>query len=246
MTSQPTRVGHAHDEGRLEAALGEAAVGIEAEPHVLHVQPVVMAAWTRATTAQAARGGAGAAGAGTSRGLRRWLHVRGGRRAPALIRPMLAGALALLLAAGSAAASTTPGAPLYATRLGIERALLPSPGSANRAAAELAYADRRLAEAREASERGDQPAVLAALDAFTDGLRDVAGDTSGRAPDLRQHIELDAAALAELRSKSDSWATLGAIAEAEREVAILAGRMRHPRPRVEPGSSVSPRASRRP
>jgi len=159
---------------------------------------------------------------------------------------MLAGAFALLLAAGSAAASTTPGAPLYATRLGIERALLPSPGSATRAAAELDYADRRLAEAREAGERGDQAAVLAALDAFTEGLRDVAGDTSGRAPDLRQHIELDAAALAELRSKSGSGATLAAIAEAEREVAMLGGRTRHPRPRVEPGSTVSPDALRRP
>jgi len=245
MTSHLARPERARDEDRIEAVLGEASLGIDAAPHVLRVHPAVMAAWTRATAAPAAHGGAGAAGAATSRGLRRWLHVRGGRRAPALIRPMLAGAFALLLAAGSAAASTTPGAPLYATRLGIERALLPSPGSATRAAAELDYADRRLAEAREAGERGDQAAVLAALDAFTEGLRDVAGDTSGRA-DLRQHIELDAAALAELRSKSGSGATLAAIAEAEREVAMLGGRTRHPRPRVEPGSTVSPDALRRP
>jgi hypothetical protein len=143
-------------------------------------------------------------------------------RLGAILRPALAGTFALAVATGSVAASTTPGAPLYGTRLGIEQALLPVRGSASRAAAEVEYADRRLEEARQASERGDRAAVAAALDAFTDGVRRLAADGLGtEAAVARQHLVQDEEALAALRAHPVDAATATALDEAAREVAAL-------------------------
>lgn len=81
-----------------------------------------------------------------------------------LAMPALAASVWALIAAGSMLAAQ-PGGPLYATRLWVETATLPSAG-APRANTELARLDTRLSEAMGAASRGDSGAVQAALDAY--------------------------------------------------------------------------------
>lgn len=77
---------------------------------------------------------------------------------------LLAAALGLSLAVGSALAADAGGA-LYPARLGLETLLLPS-DPAERAVAELARLDQRLQEAQAATARGDMAGVEAAMQAY--------------------------------------------------------------------------------
>lgn len=83
----------------------------------------------------------------------------------------LAGALAaVLVVAGTvAAAQSGPGQPFYHLRLAIESLTLPAQGSA-RVDALLGQLDTRLSEARAASQRGSEPAVQDAVQAYLDAL----------------------------------------------------------------------------
>ena len=86
---------------------------------------------------------------------------RSGSRRPLAV--LLAAALALV-AAGTALAAR-PGGPAYEARVWVETLALPT-GPADRAVAQLTRLDARLAEARAASETGDQLAAHAALTAY--------------------------------------------------------------------------------
>ncbi len=77
---------------------------------------------------------------------------------------LLAAALGLSLAVGSALAADASGA-LYPARLGLETLLLPG-DPAERAVAELARLDQRLQEAQAARARGDMAGVEAAMQAY--------------------------------------------------------------------------------
>jgi hypothetical protein len=243
VTRLSVELGRPLDDARLEDLLAEAALGMDAAPHVARVQPAITAAWAQRELPATARGGAGLAR--TARhGLGWWLRGPHRRRALGVVRPVLAGGFALALATGSAAASTTPGAPLYGTRLGIERALLPAPGTASRVAAEVEYADRRLAEARQASDHGDEAAVSAAVTAFTDGLHDLASDRLG--PGLHLHMAQDADVLTRLRGRADDPVTIAAITAAERELAALEDRDPSRTAPVRHSKDLGPGSPRRP
>jgi len=224
------------DDDRVREILAAAAAAVDHGPHVVRVRPAIAAAWARST---ASPGGARAnRGPGTAR---RWSRVG------VILRPAIAGAFALALATGSVAASTTPGAPLYGTRLGIEQALMPVRGSGSRAAAEVAYAERRLDEVREASGRGDREAVTAALDAFTDGLRRLAADGLGTDADaLRPQLAADEAVLDGLRAHPIDAATAAALDAAVREVATLDGPATHRRLHERPSPAPRRGTPRRP
>ena len=85
--------------------------------------------------------------------------------------PILAASVWIVIAVGSIFAAQ-PGGPLFATRMWVENATLPSAGP-QRASTEIGRLDARLAEASAAATRGDSGAVQAALDAY----RQIADDT---------------------------------------------------------------------
>lgn len=97
------------------------------------------------------------------------------------------GALAGLLAFSAAAAASGPGQPLYGLRLAVEELTLPA-HVPDRAAAQLDHLERRLAEARDASDRGNERGVLEALVAYQ-GQLEAAVRPNGRAPGLEIALE---------------------------------------------------------
>ena len=209
-------------ESDVGAWLTEAARSIDTESSVTRARPIVAAAWADAALGLAASHRAAGARTTGDRASSRQPLAACGRRARALLRPLLGGAVALAITAGGVAASTTPGAPLYGTRLIVERALLPSRGSVDRAIADLDYADRRLAEASEAVARGDRPAAAAALHALTDSLLTVAGEGAGAEPEvLRRHIVQIEVALSRLRSGPDDGVVDAAIGAARFALATV-------------------------
>lgn len=167
------------------------AVGaIDAEPAVRRQRGTVLQAWASAQASQPrpmiedrsapdglARGDRRVAAKGSLGARALPGRLPGPLRLPA--RPLLASLVALLVTAGTVTAAAQPGAPLYTTRLAVERATLPTPGAADRLDADVAYADRRLSETAEAIDRHDEGAALAALDAFDDAVGRLAADASG-------------------------------------------------------------------
>jgi hypothetical protein len=107
-----------------------------------------------------------ASGAGSGRGTSRarrglfagWsLRRLGGTLAAAVIAGLLVGS--------SVFATSRAGGPLYGARLAVEELTLPA-AAGSRLEAELARSQTRLAEAVDASARGDQGALAAALEAY--------------------------------------------------------------------------------
>ncbi len=80
---------------------------------------------------------------------------------------LLAAAALLVVAVGGASAASTAGGPLYGARLWLESATLPA-DPAERASAEIARLDARLAEIQAAASSGDRGALDAALAAYRD------------------------------------------------------------------------------
>ena len=111
--------------------------------------------------ARAAARPAAAASASAGRGSS-W--TGGGSRVPRIAAAMLAAALVIGLVAGTALAAR-PGGPLYAVRLWVETATLPTDPAA-RSAADLAHLQARLADVDAAAAAGDHRGVTAALDAY--------------------------------------------------------------------------------
>ncbi len=235
-------------DARVEELLADASRIIGTAPAVSRVRPAVAEAWARSQAGRDRHGNAGPAGPARSNRARLPLRARLLPRAHAVIRPVLAGGFALALATGSVAASTTPGAPLYTTRLAVEQALLPGPGSARRADAEADYADRRLGEARDAMAKGDRTAAIAALRAFSAGIRELAveGLPAPEAEALRDRLATDARTLALMRSRSTDPTSAGVLAEAAHEVEDLEdpGTTRAPRDRAD--ATFSPDTRRQP
>lgn len=91
-----------------------------------------------------------------------------------------AAVLAGLLLGTSAFATSRAGGPLYETRLALEELALPS-DAASRVEAEIAMAQTRLAEIVEASSRGDQRALSAALAAYEHTIGILGATTGGPA-----------------------------------------------------------------
>ncbi|MBF6606777.1 MAG: hypothetical protein IVW53_14505, partial [Chloroflexi bacterium] len=109
-------------------------------------------------------------------------------RAPA--RRFTASLLAVGLLAGSVglvSAQSGPGQPFYGLRLAIETVSLPPRGTQARIDAEAARLTARFTEAESAAWAGDPGGLVAALDAYTAGLRDLRseiGSVSGADPQL--------------------------------------------------------------
>jgi hypothetical protein len=96
------------------------------------------------------------------------------------LRPLGALTVAVMtlgLLAGTAAAAR-PGGPLYAALLDVERLTLPFDSTA-RAVAETRRLDIRLTEAKEAAQAGDQPAAVAALEAYSTIVVQAASEVDG-------------------------------------------------------------------
>jgi Domain of unknown function (DUF5667) len=116
-------------------------------------------------------------------------------RLPRLVGIAVALAAVLALAGTVAAAESGPGQPFYGLRLTIESLTLPSGGSA-RTQALLAQLDRRLAEARQESAKGDANGVSDAVRAYLTTLSEISGSTgqgvSQTAVDaaLQQHVSV--------------------------------------------------------
>lgn len=126
--------------------------------------------------------------------------------------PLLAASVWLIVAVGSISAAQA-GGPLYATRLWIETASLPSSGAA-RLAAEFERLDARLGEATQAAARGDSGAVQAALDAYEqiadETIASAAGDAALEAQvaaALDQHRVVLTAVADKLGAKGNDTAT---------------------------------------
>ena len=126
------------------------------------------------------------------------------RIAASLSAAMLAG----LMVGSSVFAASRAGGPLYESRLALEALTLPSDPSA-RVDAELAQAQARLAEAVEATGRGDDRAAIAALDAYDaaiDRLTTAGGTSAARA---REAVQFHRSVLLEVAANAPAGAAGG-------------------------------------
>jgi hypothetical protein len=114
-------------------------------------------------------------------------------------RPMVAALVGCLMVGVAAGAvwSARPGGAMYAVRLWAEMANLPTP-PIERAKAEVARLQARIDEAQQAAASGDEPAVEAALVAYStivvEAARGTAGDAVARAT-IEATVELHVVAL---------------------------------------------------
>jgi hypothetical protein len=156
-----------------------------------------------------------------------------------VVRALLVAAASAAIAVGGATAASAPGAPLYATRVAFERAQLPARGAAGRLAAEMDLADRRLDEAAAALDRGDRVALVAALDAYLEGVRDAALEGTagvGESADVARRLDADASVLARISRSAAGDAEVDAAVNAA--AAALRGLGGH---RSEPSGRLDPR-----
>jgi hypothetical protein len=140
-----------------------------------------------------------------------------------VMMPFLAASLWLGIAVGSISAAQ-PGGPLYATRVWIENAALPSGGVA-RASGELARLDARLSDALGGASRGDANAVQAALDAYRqiadETIAAAAGDPALEAlisAALDRHLAVLAAVASSLDAKGNDIAAAAVEASIQRAI----------------------------
>ncbi len=134
----------------------------------------------------------------------------------------LSGTLAAAVLAGLLVGSTTlaasrAGGPLYDARLGLEELALPS-DPASRLEAELARAQTRLAEAVDASTRGDEGALEASLAAYGQAIEELGSATGPGAERALEAIRVHRAVLVEVLAHAPASAAAGldrAIANSE-------------------------------
>ena len=150
-----------------------------------------------------------------------------GRPAPAVastwtrtwLRPLGALTVAVMtlgLLAGTAAAAR-PGGPLYAALLDVERLTLPFETTA-RAVAETRRLDIRLIEAKEAAQAGDQPAAVAALEAYSTIIVQAASEVDG---DLGAVLAIRAVVVQHAPELASMLSTVSGPARVQLEVAIV-------------------------
>lgn len=96
------------------------------------------------------------------------------RRPRRLAFALGAAAALAAISIATAVATSGPGTPFYDLRLALERWSLPAEAS-ERAVARLDHLERRLAEARAASDRGNGPGVAIALAAYESQLAEAVG-----------------------------------------------------------------------
>ncbi|MFM2106208.1 MAG: hypothetical protein RL338_1240 [Chloroflexota bacterium] len=106
-------------------------------------------------------------------------RIHAGRRAA-----ILALGLTVATVGSVAGAESGPGEAFYDARLAVESLALPPDDTPEGVAARLALLDRRLAEATEASERGDDAAATAALGAYRSRLGELFPGAGAGAVDL--------------------------------------------------------------
>jgi hypothetical protein len=97
------------------------------------------------------------------------------------ILPLVA-ALAVASTGMVVAAQTSPGRPLFAARVAIEDALLPSASSVDRIDAQLTRLLRRVTEATDAGRVADSGAIVAAVRSYRETLSDL-GEIARQHPD---------------------------------------------------------------
>lgn len=134
-------------------------------------------------------------------------------RPPRRARPWaLAGAMAaVLVVAGTvAAAESGPGQPFYHLRLAIESLTLPAQGSA-RVDALLGQLDTRLSEASAASQRGSEPAVRDAVQAYLDVLAQLTanGTPSADSSIVQEQLQRHSATLQSILQNAPAPAKTG-------------------------------------
>jgi hypothetical protein len=173
---------------------------------------------------------------------------------PILSRRAVGGLLAAALTVGSSAAvfASTPGSPLYGTRLWLESLTLPQSGDA-RIDAQIVQLDTRDAEVEQASSNQDATAVTAALAAFDDevtaAVRDAGNDASKLAhleAVLQKHITVLQGVLAKVPAAAVP-AIEAAITASSKALAQIEARLLQvpaPTPRHTPAPHPTPDASK--
>jgi hypothetical protein len=161
-------------------------------------------------------------------------------------RPLRGWAMAVVAAcvlfasvAAGAVAASQPGDLTYSVRVTVERApALLSRDPAQRAAAELAAADRRLADLHRASAR-PQPAVDVALEALIAGDEAVADETPRLSEPARlraaERVEGHAVVLARLAVTAPEARAAEALAAAATRASAIAAHVRAGQPNTPPG-----------
>ncbi len=121
---------------------------------------------------------------------------------------LAAAVLAGLLVGSSAFATSRAGGPLYTARLTLETLTLPSDPAA-RLDAEVTQAQSRLAEIVDASARGDQGALSAALAAYESSVDELAGTTGAPADRALEAVQFHHTVLLGLSGTVPSQALKG-------------------------------------
>lgn len=154
---------------------------------------------------------------------------------------VIATVLALAVGTSLAAAAAGPGQPFYHLRLALESVTLPPQGTA-RIGALLGHLDTRLAEARQASARGDHAAVadaLAAYEATLSTLTDTVA-TSGADQSVLDQLARHVAILEGLRDRLPPQAQPGverALEQTQRARDAISQRPASPPDQPAPGAA---------
>jgi len=173
---------------------------------------------------------------------RRWFVVPRPVRGPVLAA---AGLLLAAALAGGVLAGTAPGGPLYGARLWIEEQLLPG-APQERDEAQIDRLDDRLDEARQAAERGDVPAVVAALDEYRQTAEEAfvaAGDDEARREHVAAQLARHVAVLQALMARVPEQAATAIRAAVDRTEVRIREILDGPH---KPGSPRDPEATPKP
>jgi hypothetical protein len=170
-------------------------------------------AWSRHLAGGAASGGARRSGA-----RRRPFEGWGMRR---LGSTLAAAVMAGLIVGSSVFAASRAGGPLYGIRLAADDLLLPADADA-RLEAELAQAQTHLAEAVDASVRGDQGALLASLEAYGQTLSALGAERGTGAERALEAVRLHRAVLVAVLDGAPAAAIAGLEQAIARSDALIA------------------------
>lgn len=170
---------------------------------------------------------------------------------------LAAAVMAGLLVGSSVFAASRAGGPLYGMRLAVDDLLLPANAEA-RLEAELAQAQARLAEAVDASARGDQGALDASLQAYGQAIATLGGERGTGAERALEAVRLHRAVLVAVLEGAPAAAMAGleqAIARSDALIARLDGAAppgtdpagsgaagQDGDPPAQPGAAATPRA----
>ena len=143
-------------------------------------------------------------------------------------------ALLAVAGIGGTLAESGPGEPFYRLRLDVEALTLPAPGTPERLDADLARAQARLDEAREAASNGNWQAAAAAADAYSDVVAAVADEPGVGAETVKARLMTQLQALESVRATSSGPAdtALGRAIEEVRVCLEAPGTSPQPTPRA--------------